>query len=197
MHKTKKCARWISGSLLVLVATAVQADVLIYTASLSGAAEASPNASPGSGSATVTIDTISHTMLVDVMFDALMGLTSAAHIHCCTTSPNTGTVGVATTVPNFPGFPIGVSSGTYTLAFDLTQASSWNNGFIIAKGGTTAGAESALLAGLEGNLAYLNIHSDLFPAGEIRGFLVREIPEPTILTLLGLGLGGLLARRRR
>ena len=188
----KKYAHWISGGLLVLATTAAQADLLIYTASLSGAAEATPNASPGFGSATVTIDTVSHTMLVDVMFDALMGLTTAAHIHCCTAAAATGTAGVASAVPNFPGFPTGVSAGSYNASFDLTLASSWNGTFITANGGTTAGAEAALLAGLDDELAYLNIHSNLFPAGEIRGFLTRAIPEPTALTLLGLGLGGLL-----
>jgi hypothetical protein len=193
----KKYAHWISGGLLVLATTAAQADLLIYTASLSGAAEATPNASPGFGSATVTIDTVSHTMLVDVMFDALMGLTTAAHIHCCTAAAATGTAGVATVVPNFPGFPTTVSAGSYNASFDLTQVSSWNLAFINANGGTTAGAEAALMAGLDDEMAYLNIHSDLFLAGEIRGFLTREIPEPTALTLLGLGLGGLLGWRRR
>ena len=193
----KKYAHWISGGLLVLATTAAQADLLIYTASLSGAAEATPNASPGFGSATVTIDTVSHTMLVDVMFDALMGLTTAAHIHCCTAAAATGTAGVATVVPNFPGFPTTVSAGNYNASFDLTQVSSWNLAFINANGGTTAGAEAALMAGLDDEMAYLNIHSDLFLAGEIRGFLTREIPEPTALTLLGLGLGGLLGWRRR
>lgn len=193
----KKYLRWMSGGLLVVATTAAQADLLIYTASLSGAAEATPNASPGLGSATVTINTVSHTMLIDVMFDALMGLTTAAHIHCCTAAANTGTAGVATAVPNFPGFPTGVSAGSYNASFDLTLASSWNAAFITAKGGTTAGAEAALLAGLDDELAYLNIHSNLFPGGEIRGFLTRTLPEPTALTLLGLGLGGLLGWRRR
>ena len=44
---------------------------------------------------------------------------------------------------------------------------------------------------LEG-LWYVNIHSDMFPGGEIRG---QVIPAPGALALLGLG--GLLARRRR
>jgi len=196
MYNTKKFTHWITGGLLVLAGSAAQADVLIYTASLSGGAEAVANASTGFGTATVTINTTAHSMLVDVMFDALMGLTSAAHIHCCTASPNTGTVGVATPLPNFPGFPTGVTGGVYRQTFDLTQAISWNNGFIVAKGGTPAAAESALLAALEGDTAYLNIHTDLFLSGEIRGFLTRDLPEPGVLSLLGLGLGGLLAWRR-
>jgi hypothetical protein len=42
---------------------------------------------------------------------------------------------------------------------------------VTANGGTTAGAEAALLAGLEAGQAYLNIHTTMFPGGEIRGFL--------------------------
>jgi hypothetical protein len=60
-----------------------------------------------------------------------------------------------------------------------------------------AGAEAALFAGMNSGTAYLNIHTNLFPAGEIRGFLTL-VPEPG-LGLLLLGSGALLAfaRRRR
>ena len=53
--------------------------------------------------------------------------------------------------------------------------------------------EADLLAGLW----YLNLHTDLFPAGEIRGQVV--IPEPGTLALLGFGVAtaGLLGRSRR
>ena len=46
---------------------------------------------------------------------------------------------------------------------------------------------------LSGN-AYINIHTEAFPAGELRG---QFVPEPGTATLLGLGLLGLSRWRRR
>jgi hypothetical protein len=80
--------------------------------------------------------------------------------------------------------------------FDLTDAGSWNPAFITASGGTTAGAEAALLAGLASNQTYLNIHTTNFGGGEIRGFLVAA-PEPGTFLLAGAVLAGFLIRRRK
>jgi hypothetical protein len=67
---------------------------------------------------------------------------------------------------------LGGNSGNYDHTFDLRDAGSWNKAFITAHGGTPAGAEAALLAGLAADKAYLNIHSKpVFGGGEIRGFL--------------------------
>ena len=138
-------------------------------AGLSGLNENPPHPeSVASGSAVVFWDTATSMMTVNVKFSGLTTANTASHIHCCVAAP--GNAGVATVTPTFTGFPAG-TSGTYSHTFDMTLASSYNPAFVTAHGGTVAGAEAALLAGLQAGQAYLNIHSSTFPGGEIRGFL--------------------------
>lgn len=176
-------------------APAAQAAVVTYTATLSGAAEAPPNASPGTGVTQVDIDVVAHTLRVQATFSGLIGNTTASHIHAATALPGVGTAGVATQTPSFIGFPLGVTAGNFDNTFDLTLASSWNAAYITANGGTPASAEAAFAAALASGRAYLNIHSTFAPGGEIRGFL-QPVPAPGAASLLALaGLGAL--RRRR
>jgi len=182
----------------LVCATAAQAAITVYSVTLNGASESPPNASPGVGSGFVTIDTIANTMAVDLTFSGLLGTTTASHIHAPTAAPFTGTAGVATTTPTFTGFPLGVTSGSYSHTFDLLLASSYNPAYVTANGGTVAGAEAALLSSIASGQAYLNIHTTVVPGGEIRGFLIA-VPEPAtwMTMLLGFAAIGFVIRRRR
>jgi len=172
------------------------AATLTYEANLSGATEIPPTGSTGSGFAIVTIDTIADTMRVQESFSGLEAGTTASHIHCCAIQP--ATVGVATTVPTFPAFPLGVTAGTYDHTLDMTSLASFNPAFVTANGGTAASAFAALLAGLNGGEAYINIHTTTFPTGEIRGILeATPLPSTLPLTITGFGLIGLLSWRRK
>jgi len=176
------------------LASVAAAHQIVYTASLSGPAEAPPNASPGVGFSTVTIDLDAVTMRVQLDFSGLLGNVTASHIHGLTALPFEGTAGVMTPVPTFPGFPLGGTSGSYDQTFDLTLASSYNPAFVTASGGTVGQALNVLLQSFDESRGYLNIHTNLFPAGEIRGFYT-EVPAPGAAGVLVLA--GLFASRRR
>jgi hypothetical protein len=92
----------------------------------------------------------------------------------------TNNAGVATTTPTFAGFPLGVTSGTYSNTLDLTLPSSYNPSYLTANNGSTAAAEVALTTAIAQGRAYWNVHSLAFPGGEIRGFLVKDDAAPVI-----------------
>jgi hypothetical protein len=160
----------------------------VYTAHLSGLNESPVNNSPGTGEATVTV--VGTTMRVQVTFSSLVEQTSAglpsgttaSHIHAPTDVPLARTAGVATTTPTFPDFPLGVRAGTYDHTFDMTLPSSYNPAFIAANGGTPTAAFAVLKAAMDNGKSYLNIHSNAFPGGEIRGFLLVSAPSAQVYT---------------
>ncbi len=153
----------------------------------------------GTGSLFMAYDDDANTLAINATWSGLSGTTNNAHIHCCTASANTGTAGVALAQSGIlPGFPLGVSGGSYVRLIDLAATSSYSAAFLTASGGTSALAEARLFSNLASGNAYFNIHSTTFGGGEIRAF-VTAVPEPSTYAsmLLGLVVLGAWTRRRR
>lgn len=180
---------------LFCIADPTPAAVHSYQAVL-GDFEATPTGSLGTGLGLIDYDDTAHTLHVHITFSGLGSPTTASHIHSATTTPGSGTAIVATTTPTFLNFPLGVTSGTYDSTLDETLTTSWNSAFITAHGGTTASAEVFFASSLANDTAYLNIHTQQFGGGEIRGFIV-PVPEPATFALGVVGALGLLAMRAR
>ncbi|HVW86112.1 MAG TPA: CHRD domain-containing protein [Bryobacteraceae bacterium] len=167
-----------AASALFVLTTCAPAATITYTAILKGSNEAPPVASTATGFATLTLN--GDMLSVMETFSGLIGgPASAAHIHCCALPGSNASVAVP-----FPSFP-NATSGTFTGSFDLTDPAVYSTAFLTAQGGTAAGAEAALIAGFNSNMAYANIHDAMFPGGEIRGF-ITIVPEPGSFSLAGI-----------
>jgi hypothetical protein len=178
---------------IILLSPAAEAATVRYVATLSGASEVPPNASTGTGQ--VILDIVDElSMSLSVTFSGLTGTTTIAHIHNAPAGINGP---IMTSVPSFPGFPTGVTEGSYAQTLDLSLASTWNPAFITSSGGTADGAKAIFLSELAQGEAYFNLHSSAFPGGELRGQL-SAVPLPPALSfaLLGFAALGVAGRRR-
>ena len=185
---------------IAVAGSPARAQTQSFFGTLGSTPETTPNSSPGTGPVLLLYTPSAHTLTIDLSFSGLLGNTTASHIHCCTATAFTGGAGVATQTPTFINFPLGVQAGSYLQTFDLTLASTYNQGataFLASFGGNTALAEAALIDGIATGHAYLNVHTNLYPAGEVRTFF-SAVPEPGTYALVVTGIVGLaLVRRRR
>ena len=151
----------------LVLSASAHAIVIPWSASLDGAQEAPPNSSPATGFGFGTYDTVTNALNWDITWDGLVAAAVAAHFHLAPRGVN-GPVIVP--IPGVAGL----------------------SGKVVGAGVLTDGAqEDGFLAG---NF-YINIHTAPFPGGEIRGQV--NVPEPSALALLGLGLAGLGWARRK
>lgn len=154
----------LSAGVLAL-ASAAQAQTGVISFVLEGLKEVPPNASPAFGQCDLTVNFTTGDWTLAGSFSGLLGPVTAAHIHGFASAGVNAGVLFGLTVP------IGSTSGTISGAgtFNATQLTN-------------------LIAGL----MYVNVHSQVFPGGEIRG---QVVPVPGTVALLGVA--GFAASRRR
>jgi hypothetical protein len=191
----------VAVALTLGFAPSANATLFEFDASLNQATEANHlnPVSPATGYVQVFLDTTAHTLTLNFTFQGLVGTTTDAHIHCCTTTP--GLIGgavVATRNPLGVAPFLGIQAGTFSVPLNTTLASEWNGGFLnlAANGGNPLTAENTLLAGMLAGQAYFNIHTTAVGSGEIAGFLVK-VPEPSSIAIVGGALLAFAAANRR
>jgi hypothetical protein len=184
-----KLRNWIAACALGLTAFTAQAAWIPLTARLDGLQETPQGGQAqlgGSGHAWLLYEDVSNILFWVLRFDLNTGPATAAHFHGPTAVGQPAGIGFANPVLiHIPGVPT-LSDGLVYGSFDLDSLS------------PTVNHEANLLAGLW----YINIHTAFFPSGEIRGQvlradLVRMVPEPAALSLLGGGLLLVVALTRR
>src|SRR5262245_8528623 len=163
----KALSRLFALAVIVLgFAGTAHATIIPFSAILSGANEVPSNTSPGFGIASVMYDDVVNTLDVFVVWTNLTTGNVTGHIHCC--GPEGTNAPVHIPFGMLPG-----AGGSFSSTFNI-------------------GADLALVTGLLAGNAYVDLHTPIFPAGEIRGQLTRPVQavaEPSSLALFALALG--------
>lgn len=185
-----------------LSAGSAMASTIDFTASLTGDQEVNADGTSAGvvtdafGSARISVDTDAETisfylsvtgLTIDSLFDDLVAAAvGPIHLHNAPAGAN-GPIDV----------PFAFSEDTYS---DTETGFAVNvEGFRFADAVALAGSEQTFegfLAELSAGNYYINVHSDTFTAGELRG-QVAPVPLPAGMILLLTGLGALGAAKRR
>lgn len=162
--------RCISFAAVALTAGITNAQVTQFFATIDGDQEVPPSGSPATGTLTGSYDAASNVFSFSWSVTDLMGTPASpgAHIHSAPAGSNGPIV-----------FGFSDPDGSW----DLNGSAVWS------------GLSSAQVDSLFNDELYVNFHTDMFPAGELRG-QIMVVPTPGVLGLAGVACIG-AARRRR
>ena len=171
MHKPIAAAAAAAACLAALSAPAIADDSRDrIEARLRSYQEVPAVSSVASGRFKAMLDKVSGTLTYELSYSGLEAPVRMAHIHIGQRGVNGGImVWLCQTVAPFVdptgGAPTCPQSGTVT---GTLQA---GNVLAVAAQGIAAADFAEMVAAIRGGVAYVNVHSDKFPGGEIRGQL--------------------------
>ena len=150
------------GALALTLALTADASAQTLTARLNGGEETPVLNTGAVGTAEVSVDAANQEIVVTLRVFNIPTPTTAGHIHV-------GPLGIAgPVVVNFPEAIVG-RTGDFAISFRLGP-----NQFVARPAIGINSMEDAIQAIVNGN-SYVNIHTQTFPAGEIRGQLVPVV----------------------
>ena len=169
---TKSILSTLSACLFCLFINSANAAIINLTAAINGNQEVPSTGSPGTGTGIITLDDVTKLLSWNITYSGLTGTPTVSHFHG--PAPVGSNAGVQVDiVANSDGSIASPMIGSVTITD--TQANDLLGGFW-----------------------YINIHSNIFPGGEIRG-QVNVLPIPAASLLIGSGLlclFGLVSRRK-
>jgi len=125
----------------------------------------------GSGRFRATLDAAGTTLSWELTYDGLEGALNQAHIHFGGRHQSGGImVFLCTNLSNGPAGTQACPAGPARVTGSITS----NDVIGPAQQGISAGDFAALLTALRTGTAYANVHSTLYPGGEIRGQVQRD-----------------------
>ena len=156
---------------LTVAATSADEGTLSLRAKLTGFQESPPKLSPSTGTFQATV--IGSTLSYKLTYTKLSSPAFMSHIHFAQPAVNGGIflwLCGSASAPGPAGTPTcppdgGTVSRSGITAADIQSVSAQN---------LSAGDFAGALRIITGGVAYVNVHTTLFPAGEIRGFVRSE-----------------------
>jgi CHRD domain len=132
----------------------------------------------GKGTTQVQIDSDTQSISYVLSYSGLSSAVTQAHIHFAQTGVNGNIIvylcdntGLAPS-----GTPACPDSGTVTGTVTAADVNPPNNPLPVTAQGIAPGDFAALIAAIEHNTGYVNVHTTTYPSGEIRGQLRRFGP---------------------